>query len=138
PSGLQVEGGARFIPEAPPGKPLPIEELAQAPEASADPASHRKGGRPASPRSRLPDDVPLSQPNAKARRSIADGATPEEVERGPADDQLLALRDAERVLFPEDVRGIEPSWSFEIPEGKEEAGRSLGLPLLMEEGPTAP
>jgi membrane-bound lytic murein transglycosylase D len=93
---------------------------------------HRRGGRPKTPQARLPHDVSLPQDNAKARRSIASGATKEEIENGPADPALMALSDAESVLFPEPVRGLQSSWSFELPERAARPGRTLGLPLTSE------
>lgn len=129
---VKVDSSPRFIPEAPVGPPLPIEELAPAEAETGTTTSHRRGGRPSTPHSKLPEGVSLSEPNAKARQSIAEGPTSEEIQGGPADDQLRALRDAERVLFPENVRGIEPSWSFEVPSPADEEGRALGLPLTLE------
>lgn len=131
-SRLRVGEENRFIPEAVPGPPLPLDQLPDPAESEKTTASHQKGGHPRTPKSRLPDDVPLSAPNAKARNSIAEGPTKEEVAGGASDEQLSALRDAEKVLFPETVRGIETSWSYDIPLPEDEASRTLGLPLTRD------
>jgi membrane-bound lytic murein transglycosylase D len=92
---------------------------------------HTKGARPSVPKSRLPEDVRLSVPNAKARRSIAEGATGDELRHGATDDELSALRQAEQVLFPRTLPGLRSGWSFELPEKEGEEGRVLGLPLTL-------
>ena len=128
---LRVSDQTRFIPEAPLNPPLPIEDLPQAQEKDDKVSSHQKGGRPSTPKSTLPDGVPLSTPNAKARQSVAEGATTEELAGGAQDEQLVALRAAEKVLFPESVTGIETSWSYDVPEAENEEARTLGLPLTL-------
>ena len=73
----------------------------------------------------------------RARHAIADGATAEELEQGPADSELLALRDAERVLFSEQLPGAMNGWSFEMPETVDD-GHTLGLPYATPPAVTAP
>ncbi len=111
--------------------PLPLDQLPQAPEVGTEAKSHRRGGAPAVPAARLPEDVPLSEVNAKSRQAIAEGPISEELKAGASDPELLALRDAERVLFPEPVRGVQSSWSFDLPESADPSSRTLGLPLVL-------
>ncbi len=129
----QIGQEKRFIPEVTPGPPPPLAEPESAEEEEKKtPPSHQKGGRPRTPHPKLPEGVPLSTPNAKARHSIAEGPTQQEVDAGASDEQLSALRDAEKVLFPETVRGIETSWSYDVPVPEDEASRTLGLPLTRD------
>src|SRR5688572_17381995 len=86
------------------------------PSRAPVPTSHQKGARPREPQDRLPDAAPLPAPDQRARHAIADGPTADELEQGPADAELLALRDAERVLFSEQLPGAMNGWSFEMPE----------------------
>lgn len=130
---LRVDDGKRFIPETVPGPPLPMADVSiTEEEEEKSPPSHQKGGRPSTPKAKLPEGVPLSTPNAKARHSIAEGPTQEEITAGAGDEQLSALRDAEKVLFPESVRGIETSWSYDVPHPENEESRTLGLPLTYD------
>lgn len=132
----RVTDGKRFLPEIVPGPPLPMAEVLATEKEDEDeqkPApTHQKGGRPAQPKARLPEGVPLSTPNAKARSSIAEGPTREQLKGGANDEELNALRDAEKVLFPESVRGLETSWSYDVPSPQDEESRTLGLPLTSD------
>ena len=101
------------------------------------PSSHQKGPRPREPQDRLPDDAALPAPDQRARRAIADGSTSEEIEQGPADTELLALRDAERVLFSEQLPGAMSGWSFEMPATAGD-GHVLGLPYATAPVVTSP
>jgi membrane-bound lytic murein transglycosylase D len=55
-------------------------------------------------------------PDGAARRSIAAGPTRDDERGALADPELRALADAERVLFPRPLAGIEPGWSWDFPE----------------------
>lgn len=126
-------GGAKERSTAPPPPavaPLPLEQLAQE-SSSGLRDEHAKGPRPSVPKSRLPEDVRLSVPNAKARRSIAEGATSEELKLGATDEELSALYQAEQVLFPRTLPGLRSGWSFELPESEDAEGRVVGLPLTV-------
>lgn len=129
---LRVTDGDRFLPETIPGPPAPLGERASEDEKPKPPPSHQKGARPSEPKARLPEGVPLSTPNAKARHSIAEGPTQEELKEGARDDQLSALREAEKVLFPESVRGLETSWSYDVPRPQDEESRTMGLPFTQD------
>lgn len=98
---------------------------------------HQKGPRPREPRDRLPEATALPVPDERARRAIADGATTEELQQGPVDSELLALRDAERVLFSEQLPGARSGWSFEMPDTVGD-GHALGLPYATPPTVSAP
>lgn len=100
------------------------------PEKAVAPATHKRGGQPTVPRDQLPQDVALPTPDAKVRHAIAEGATAEELQAGAVDDELLALRAAERVLFSQQLPGVQNGWSFEVPESQADTGSSLGLPYV--------
>lgn len=129
PPPLRVDPSQRSVRSA--DAPLPLEDLPKAPDALLQKKTHQRGSKPGTPAARLPDGVPLSEPNAKSRNAIAEGPTREELVRGAEDAELSALRDAERVLFPEPVRGVQSSWSFELPEAEDQSSRTLGLPLVL-------
>jgi membrane-bound lytic murein transglycosylase D len=95
-------GGKRQIEPAPPppARPLPA-AAAAAPRARPVPErTHKLGRPPRVPRATLPDDSPKSVINERLRRSIAGGATADELDRGGDDPELLELAKAERQLFP--------------------------------------
>lgn len=102
--------------------------------------SHRKGRPPRTPESTLPPDSPLPEPDARARRIVAGGATAEQIAQGPDDEVLRELRDLEAALFPKRVRGLESGWSWDLPEANaaEEGAQLLGLPLRPEAGGAEP
>lgn len=126
---LRVSDGERFLPETIPGPPKALGDVSPEGEKEKAAPSHQKGGRPSQPKARLPEGVPLSTPSAKARHSIAEGPTKEELDEGASDEQLRALREAEKVLFPESVRGLQTSWSYDVPRPQDEESRTMGLPL---------
>ncbi len=138
-SGLQLQGAARFVSPSQTSSaqkslsvaPLPLEQLSQAPQAALGASKRKKGRRPRVPRANLPEGVSLSEPNAKARRSISEGPTSKELQGGAQDRELAALANAERVLFPKHTRGLSSSWSFDLPELSLGAEHSLGLPLSL-------
>lgn len=90
---------------------------------------HQKGRAPRIPADSLPPGAPLSQADEAARRAVAEGPSREAQQAGAPDPELISLRDAESALFPTYVRGIQPGWSWDLPERREEGG-VLGLPLL--------
>ncbi len=92
--------------------------------------THKRGGRPRVPKDRLPDDVPLPEADPKARHAIAEGPTSEELKQGAPDEELAALRDAEEILFSEQLTGARKGWNFELPAPEGANGHSLGLPFV--------
>jgi membrane-bound lytic murein transglycosylase D len=62
--------------------------------------SHKLGKPPKVPRATLPEDVVKTAVNDRLRRSIAGGATADDLEAGGDDPELVELARAERQLFP--------------------------------------
>ncbi|HEY6559239.1 MAG TPA: LysM peptidoglycan-binding domain-containing protein [Polyangiaceae bacterium] len=79
---------------------------------SAPKRSHQRGPAPRRPQPVLPSGSPLPVPDAVARREIAGGPTRDELKQGTDDPELRALREAERVLFPKPLEGLETGWSW--------------------------
>jgi membrane-bound lytic murein transglycosylase D len=101
--------------EPEPTKPLKAEKNEKS-EKPALRAAHQKGKPPHKPSPTLPPDAPRSAPDRAARQKIADGPTDEDLRAGKDDPELRSLRAAERVLFPRPLAGIEPGWSWDLPE----------------------
>jgi membrane-bound lytic murein transglycosylase D len=84
------------------------------------------------PRATLPGDAVRSAANERVRRSIAGGVTASDLALGQGDPELLALRQAERRLFPASLNASESRWDAELPRAVVHAGPRLsasGLPL---------
>ncbi len=77
--------------------------------------THRVGRPPRSPKPVMPEGVPKKEPDEGKRRHIAGGPTQEEREAGLADPELLALKQADRILFPKPLSGFTPGWSWGLP-----------------------
>lgn len=129
--GPQRGAGSRSV-EVPGSLP---EFFPEAPAKSSAPApktSHKKGGPPKKPAPTLPPGAPRSEPDAATRRLIAEGPTDEDLRAGKDDPELRSLREAERVLFPEPLPGVQPGWSWlptPVPSGGPEivaSGRPPG------------
>ncbi|HMJ11014.1 MAG TPA: transglycosylase SLT domain-containing protein, partial [Polyangiaceae bacterium] len=98
---------------------------------SAPKRSHQRGPVPRRPEPVLPAGAPLPVPDAVARREIAGGPTRDELKQGTDDPELRALREAERVLFPKPLEGVESGWSWELPQPVSKEGERIvasGLP----------
>jgi membrane-bound lytic murein transglycosylase D len=95
-------------------------------------ASHQKGKPPHRASGTLPAGAARSAPDRGARQKIADGPTDEDLRAGKDDPELRSLRAAERVLFPRPLSGVEPGWSWDLPE----AVRSEGPEVLTQGAPT--
>lgn len=93
-------------------KPTPDAKDSDKSLDSAPKRSHQRGPAPRRPQAVLPQGVPLPLPDAVARREIAGGATRDELKQGTDDPELRALREAERVLFPKPLEGLETGWSW--------------------------
>ncbi|MEP7048743.1 MAG: transglycosylase SLT domain-containing protein [Pseudomonadota bacterium] len=85
-------------------------------EKAAAHGSHQKGKPPRKPSATLPADAPRAQPDQAARQKIAGGLTDEDLRAGKDDPELRSLKAAERVLFPRPLAGVEPGWSWDLPE----------------------
>jgi membrane-bound lytic murein transglycosylase D len=91
-------------------------EKSEKPEKVAARSTHQKGKPPRKPSPTLPTESPRLAPDRAARQKIADGLTDEELRAGKDDPELRSLRAAERVLFPRPLAGVEPGWSWDLPE----------------------
>jgi membrane-bound lytic murein transglycosylase D len=96
-------------------------------------ASHQKGKAPHKASATLPVGSPRSTPDRNARQKIADGPTDEDLRAGKDDPELRSLKAAERVLFPRPLTGVEPGWSWDLPEAVSNDGPEVltqGAPTL--------
>ena len=97
--------------------------------------AHQKGKpphKPAPPRSNAPTQL-RATPDRAARQKIADGLTDEDLRAGKDDPELRSLKAAERVLFPRPLTGVEPGWSWDLPEAVGDGGPEVitqGAPTL--------
>lgn len=122
--------GAETLPESIPARePMgdigPTEADLRALEglAPAGDGAHQKGKKPKTPEAQLPETSPLPVPREGARAAIRDR---------PFEQQeltLQALRKAERALFPEHPVGLEPGFSWDVPQAPGSSTWPLGLPL---------
>ncbi len=122
-----AEDAVSAAPAQPPGgnSPKPAPPTASAPQPSAEKpgAASRDGARqnphrgraPKTPSASLPKGAERPTPDAEARRHVAIGPTREEQAAGKDDPELRALREADRVLFPEPLEGAVPGWSWSTP-----------------------
>jgi membrane-bound lytic murein transglycosylase D len=120
--------GTRKV-EAP--KPLPeLHELPTEPTRVVPEKSARKGAAPKKPAATLPPGTASRPIDFATRRQIAGGATDDELRAKKDDPELMKLSEAERVLFPRPLPGMEPGWSWDLPQANSGAATSLdtGLP----------
>lgn len=104
----------------------------------AKPPTHRRGRPPKQPRPTLPEGVPPPSPSEGARRGVAQGPLASKTV-GPDDPELVALRQAELVLFPRPLEGLTPGWSWELPSPLASGGPAVsadGFPPALP-GPAA-
>lgn len=105
--------GKRRIEPAPPPRPatpVTAEAVGTRREPERVERSHKLGKPPKVPRATLPEDAPKPVISERQRRSIAGGATVDDLDQGGGDPELLELARAERQLFPETFsRGTRPS-----------------------------
>ncbi|HYQ02971.1 MAG TPA: transglycosylase SLT domain-containing protein [Polyangiaceae bacterium] len=100
-------------------------------------ASHQKGKPPHKPAASLPANAARAQPDRIARQKIAEGPTDEDLRAGKDDPELRSLKAAERVLFPRPLTGVEPGWSWDLPEAVSKASPEVitqGAPSLRPSG----
>jgi len=108
-------------------------EKPEKPEKVAAHAGHQKGKPPHKPAATLPADAARATPDRAARQKIADGLTDEDLRAGKDDPELRSLKAAERVLFPRPLTGVEPGWSWDLPEAIGNGGPEVitqGAPTL--------
>jgi len=100
-------------------------------------AGHQKGKAPHKPATSLPANATRAQPDRVARQKIAEGPTDEDLRAGKDDPELRSLKAAERVLFPRPLTGVEPGWSWDLPEAVGKVGPEVitqGAPSLRPSG----
>jgi membrane-bound lytic murein transglycosylase D len=119
--------GTRSVSPAPVAPPP---EAAPAPSKKPEPtATHQKGRPPPKPAAALPPGAPRATPDESARQHITGGApTDDEIRRGKDDAELRSLRDAERVLFPRPLDGLELGFDFPAPVVGGAEVNATGLP----------
>ncbi|MEI9948955.1 MAG: transglycosylase SLT domain-containing protein [Pseudomonadota bacterium] len=96
-------------------------------------AAHQKGKPPHKASPSLPAGTTRAQPDRAARQRIAEGPTDEDLRAGKDDPELRSLKAAERVLFPRPLTGVEPGWSWDLPEAVGKVGPEVitqGVPSL--------
>jgi len=129
---------------------LPAAPVSDEPDASKTPKaapsdksdkspvrSHQKGKPPHKPSPTLPAGATRVQPDRLARQKIAEGPTDEDLRAGKDDPELRSLKAAERVLFPRPLTGVEPGWSWDLPEAVGKIGPEVitqGAPSLRPSG----
>jgi len=99
--------------------------------------AHQKGKPPRKPSPTLPVGAQRVQPDRLARQKIAEGPTDEDLRAGKDDPELRSLKAAERVLFPRPLTGVEPGWSWDLPEAVGKVGPEVitqGAPSLRPSG----
>ena len=94
--------------------------------------AHQKGKPPRKASPSLPMGALRAQPDRIARQKIAEGPTDEELRAGKDDPELRSLKAAERVLFPRPLMGVEPGWSWDLPE----AVGKVGPEVITQGGPS--
>jgi membrane-bound lytic murein transglycosylase D len=103
--------------------------VVEKPVQASPPASHQKGRPPAKPAPTLPPGTARPAPDESAREHITDGApTSDELKRGKDDPQLRSLREAERVLFPKPLEGVELGFAFSTASSAGPEVDATGLP----------
>ncbi len=111
----------------------PSEESTPAPAVTeSKPSSktaHQKGRPPAKPSATLPAGAARSAPDESAREHITGGVpTDDAIRRGKDDPELNSLREAERVLFPRPLAGVELGFDFAVRAGSGPEVDASGLP----------
>lgn len=119
--------GQRRVEPAP---EAPAAEAEKKPEAVPEPKpkSHKQGPAPRKPATTLPAGAERSVASAAARRSIAEGPIDGDAESDLDDDEIKALVDADRVLFPRPLVGATPGWSWGLPQKAAPRAGGSGLP----------
>ncbi len=126
------EAGPESTDASKPAKGGKSEKL-EKPEKAKALASHQKGKAPHKAASNLPAGALRAQSDRAARQKIADGLTDEDLRAGKDDPELRSLKAAERVLFPRPLSGVEPGWSWDLPEAVSHDGPEVvtqGTPTL--------
>jgi membrane-bound lytic murein transglycosylase D len=130
PLGPGKGGGARAIA----GEARLSGETA-APGSKAKPAfDHKQGRAPKTPAAKLPRGAARQLVDEEARRQVVGDVPRTAASERASDPQLIALREAERVLFPRSLVGFKPGWSWGDTDPSVQAD---GLPPVVEALPSA-
>ncbi len=122
--------GSRSVTPAPAEPPPEPEPESPTKPSAPSASSHQKGRPPAKPASTLPPGAARPAPDESARQRIIGGApSSDELRRGKDDPELRSLRDAERVLFPRPLSGLELGFDFAAPTAVGPELEATGLPL---------
>lgn len=100
----------------------------KAPTPPAPAKSHKVGKAPAVPNPTLPAGASRQPVDEVAREQVAGGLTQERQQSGLPDPELKALHDAERMLFPKPLPGLEAGWSHKLPDPAENGLSASGVP----------
>lgn len=122
--------GSRSV-TPPPKEPkeLPPAAIVEKPVTAAPAGAHQKGRPPAKPAPTLPPGTTPRAPDEAARQHITGGVpTDDQLRRGKDDPELQRLRDAERVLFPRPLEGVELGFDFAPPSATGPEVDASGLP----------
>lgn len=133
PPSTETEASKTTLKNTSPDKPEKSDKSDRAQARTA----HQKGKPPHKPAPSLPANATRAQPDRVARQKIADGLTDEDLRAGKDDPELRSLRAAERVLFPRPLTGVEPGWSWDLPEAVAKVGPEVitqGAPSLRPSG----
>ena len=131
--------GSRSVTPKAPSEPKPAPAAKpEKPAAPVSAATHQKGRPPAKPSPTLPAGVARGTPDESARQHITGGApTDDQLKRGKDDPELVRLREAERVLFPQPLAGVELGFDFPAPAASGPEVDASGLPAGAASSPTA-
>jgi membrane-bound lytic murein transglycosylase D len=105
-----------------------------APSPPAPAKNHKVGKAPAVPSPTLPAGAGRQPLDEVAREQVAGGPTQERLQSSLPDPELRALHDAERVLFPKSLPGLESGWSHKLPEPAETGLSASGVPQGVPNG----
>ena len=133
--------GSRSVTPPPkePKEPAPPAAAAQKPVSPAPAGAHQKGRPPAKPAATLPAGATPRAPDEGARQHITGGVpTDDQIKRGKDDPELQRLRDAERVLFPRPLEGVELGFDFATPNAPGPEVNASGLPSGATSGTETP
>ncbi|HVY30725.1 MAG TPA: LysM peptidoglycan-binding domain-containing protein [Polyangiaceae bacterium] len=116
----------------------PEAAAAERPSTATVTSQHAKGRPPAKPAATLPAGAVRPMPDESARQHITGGApSSDELKRGNGDPELRSLREAERVLFPKPLEGVELGFDFAPPTSTAPELDATGLPTGVTSGSDA-
>src|SRR6188768_638821 len=136
--GPQLNSGVRRVDAEPAAAPAGSLASASGNGQTPPPRSHQTGPAPREPKATLPEGVPRTEADARARRRVALGRTSEERQAPNDDPELQALAEAEKTLFESDLGGLEPGWSWLPDAGTTTGGTEVSASGLPPAPPLVP